>query len=220
MFFSPFTQHSAFAILSLEHNQLLQTQPQRAQHFCRTLPPTTQTLRNPQSRTPKHLRKLKSPPFQQPQITVKMLSKSIVLALAWLALSGSIARATPVAKRAQSDVADDVPWYCRPSEYPVVFSYIWVDVSEGLFHLAKKTSHAPIRKLTQLHRLLTQWQLRPRLLDVPHQRFQQRIRHFRHGRFEKRYWPTVAKRRFSPVHECRHLEGELLQFIVARPARP
>jgi len=65
-----------------------------------------------------------------------MLSKSIVLALAWSALSASIAHATPLLKRAQSDVDEEVPWYCRPTEYPVVFSYIWVDISEGTFHLS------------------------------------------------------------------------------------
>lgn len=83
-----------------------------------------------------------------------MLSKSIVLAVAWSALSASIAYATPLAKRAQSGVNDDVPWYCKPS-FQDVFSYQYLDISEGILHLALETSHAPIRQLMQFYRLFT-----------------------------------------------------------------
>jgi hypothetical protein len=132
---SPSTQHSAFAVPSLEHTQLLQTQPQTAQTFRRPLSLTLQTLRNPQFRTPKTLRKLKPPPSRQPRLPVKMLSKSIVLALAWSALSTSIARATPLVNRAVTvnGVDDSVPWFCTPDEFPVTQSYLWSDISEGIF---------------------------------------------------------------------------------------
>jgi hypothetical protein len=70
-----------------------------------------------------------------------MLSKSVVLAVAWSALSGSFAHATPLAKR----VDESVPWYCRPS-FQDVFSYGYLDISEGIFHLAKKTLHTPTDK--------------------------------------------------------------------------
>jgi hypothetical protein len=129
--------------------------------------PRTSVLRNPQSRTPRTLHKLKSPSPQQPQLTAKMLSKSIVLAVAWSALSGSIAYATPVEKRAVSGVDEDVPWYCRPS-FQDVFSYQYLDISKGVFHSAQKTIQAPTKKLIQTHRLLPQQQLRPRLPNIPH----------------------------------------------------
>jgi hypothetical protein len=70
-----------------------------------------------------------------------MLSKSVVLAVAWSVLSGSIAHATPLAKR----VDESVPWYCRPS-FQDVFSYGYLDISEGIFHLAQETVHAPTDK--------------------------------------------------------------------------
>jgi hypothetical protein len=115
------------------------TEPLSA-NFC--LIHTRHALRNPRC---KSLRKLKSFSSQQPQLTVEMLSKFIVLAMVWSTLSGSIAHATPLAKRALSTVDESVPWYCRPS-FQDVFSYGYLDISEGIFHLTKKTLHTPTDK--------------------------------------------------------------------------
>jgi hypothetical protein len=65
-----------------------------------------------------------------------MLSKFIVLALTWSALSGSSAQATPLAKRALN-VDENVPWYCKPS-FQDVFSYQYLDISEGILHSAQE----------------------------------------------------------------------------------
>jgi hypothetical protein len=108
---SPSRQHPALAQSNTPHSNSLSNRPSRATATLQVLTPAAS------------------------EATASMLPKTLFLAAAWWAMSGSLAQATPLQKFARARPDEGAPGYCRPVNGLQGYDdYYYMDFSAGSHH--------------------------------------------------------------------------------------